>query len=77
MNRTLRMSLETYCFRCDKSVKARTILGFDQILASVHSDEDVEVMHISDHGDHRWKLSAAEKEHLIDRIVKQSSSHIQ
>ena len=62
------MSFTTYCFRCDKNVTAHTLLDAAKLAAALKNDDDVKVMHISDNGDHRWKLSSQEKANLLNHI---------
>ncbi len=57
-----------YCFRCEKKVSAHTLLDTAKLLVALANDDDVEVMHPSDDGDHRWKLNRQEKAKLLNHI---------
>jgi hypothetical protein len=47
-------------------------LSEDAFWSAIGIDGDVEVMHISDSGDHRWKLNRHEKENLRNARAKGS-----
>ena len=49
-----------------------TILGKKELWLALDSDADIEVMHIGEQGDHRWKLNHQEKEHLRKRKAEGS-----
>jgi len=58
------MTFQAYCFECQKKVTAGTMLDGDVLWQSLNSGADIEVMHITEKGDHRWKLNHYEKENL-------------
>lgn len=58
------MNFQAYCFACEKKVSALTILDKAGLWQALDSGADIEVMHTSDKGDHRWKLNREEREHL-------------
>lgn len=64
------MSFLAYCFRCEKKVTAHTLLDAAKLLVALANEYDVEVMHTSDSGDHRWKLNSQEKAKLLSHIRK-------
>jgi hypothetical protein len=64
------MSFLAYCFRCEKKVTAHTLLDAAKLLVALGNEFDVEVMHTSDSGDHRWKLNRQEKATLLNHIRK-------
>jgi hypothetical protein len=66
------MSFQAYCFACEKKVSAITILDKEGLWQALDHDADIEVMHISEKGDHRWKLNQYEKERL--REIKAEGS---
>ena len=61
------MTLQSYCIDCEKKVTAITVLDGAKLWRALHSDADIEVMHVSQNGDHRWKLKTFEKENLRKR----------
>jgi hypothetical protein len=61
-----------YCPECEKKVTAITLLGGDALWQSLDSGAEVEVMHTSESGDHRWKLNKYEKENLRKEKAKGS-----
>ncbi len=64
------MSFVAYCFICEKKVTAHTLLDAPKLLVALANHYDVEVMHTSDSGDHRWKLNREEKARLLNHIRK-------
>jgi hypothetical protein len=58
------MTFQAYCPECEKKVTAITMLDGDVLWQSLDSGADVEVMHTTEKGDHRWKLNNYEKENL-------------
>jgi len=64
------MFFVVYCFRCEKKVSAHTLLDAAKLLVALANDDDVEVMHTSSNGDHRWKLNRQEKANLLNHIRK-------
>jgi hypothetical protein len=64
------VSFVAYCFRCEKKVTAHTLLDAPKLLVALANHYDVEVMHTSDSGDHRWKLNREEKARLLNHIRK-------
>jgi hypothetical protein len=64
------MSFLAYCFRCEKKVTAHTLLDAPKLLVALANHYDVEVMHTSDSGGHRWKLNREEKARLLNHIRK-------
>jgi hypothetical protein len=62
------MSFVAYCFICEKKVTADTLLDAPKLLVALANHYDVEVMHTSDRGDHRWKLNRDEKARLLNHI---------
>jgi hypothetical protein len=59
--------LQSYCTDCEKQVTAITVLDRAELRQAFHTDADIEVMHVSKNGDHRWKLKTYEKENLRKR----------
>jgi hypothetical protein len=51
-------------------VTAHTLLDAAKLLVALANEYDVEVMHTSDSGDHRWKLNSQEKAKLLSHIRK-------
>jgi hypothetical protein len=64
------MSFLAYCFACERKVTAHTLLSADDVLAALNTGDDVEVMHVSDNGDHRWRLNWQEKGNLLQLLQK-------
>jgi hypothetical protein len=64
------MSFVAYCFICEKKVTAHTLLDAAKLLVALANHYDVEVMHTSDSGDHRWKLNREERARLLNHIRK-------
>jgi hypothetical protein len=58
------MTFHAYCPYCETKVGAVTLLGGDELKAALISDADIEVMHLSNNGDHQWKLIKQEKKNL-------------
>jgi hypothetical protein len=58
------MNVQAYCFKCEKTVTALSILADGEFWSAIEKDADIEVMHTADDGDHRWKLNKQEKENL-------------
>jgi hypothetical protein len=58
------MILQAYCPECEKKVTAMTLFHVDLLWQSLDSGADVEVMHTTEKGDHRWKLNKDERENL-------------
>lgn len=61
------MILQAYCPECEKKVTALTLLHVDALWQSLDSGADIEVMHTTEKGDHRWKLNKYEKENLCKK----------
>jgi hypothetical protein len=64
------MFFVVYCFRCEKKASAHTLLDAARLLLALANDDDVEVMHLSDNGEHRWKLNRQEKAKLLNHVRK-------
>ena len=62
------MTFQANCPDCKKTVTALPLLGGNDPRLALDSDEDVEVMHTTENGDHRWSLNKQEKENLRDAI---------
>jgi hypothetical protein len=58
------MSFQAYCFKCEKTVTAFPVDEDEEFWSAVAENADVEVMHVSDNEDHRWRLNNQEKENL-------------
>jgi hypothetical protein len=58
------MILQAYCPECERKVTAMTLLHVDVLWQSLDSGADIEVMHTTEKGDHRWKLNNYERENL-------------
>ena len=61
------MTFQAYCPYCEQTVAAVSTLTDTKLWAALENDADVEVMHVSPDGDHRWNLNHYEKEHLRKR----------
>jgi hypothetical protein len=59
------MTFQAYCYVCEKTVHAGTILSDEDLWQALESGADVEVMHVSDKGDHLWKLNREERANLL------------
>ena len=46
------MSFVAYCFICEKKVTAHTLLDAASLLSALSNDDNIEVMHTSENGDH-------------------------
>jgi hypothetical protein len=57
-------TIQAYCFRCEKTVSAHFLLSAIDLSQVLRIDEDIEVMHSAEDGDHRWKLTYEEKQKL-------------
>jgi hypothetical protein len=66
------MTFLAYCFECSKKVSVMTILSKEELWQALDGDADIEVMHISEKGDHLWKLNYCEKENLRKRKAEGS-----
>lgn len=55
------MNFQAYCFKCEKSVTAYSILDEGEFWSAMGKDEEIEVMHVAEDGDHRWKLNEHER----------------
>jgi len=64
------MTFLAYCFACEKRVSALTILDEEGLRQAADNDADIEVMHTSDKGDHRWMLNRQEKERLREILAE-------
>jgi hypothetical protein len=53
-----------YCYQCANTVNIYPVGPEEEFWRAVEADQDVEVTHPADGGDHRWKLNHAEKENL-------------
>jgi hypothetical protein len=62
-------SFSAYCPHCEKTVTTNTMLAGSQLKAALKSDGKIQVIHVSDVGDHVWNLIAEEKENLQKRII--------
>jgi hypothetical protein len=62
--------MQAYCFKCEKTVSAHAIQSEKEFWSAIESDGDVEVIHVADDGDHRWKLNRREKENLRNTRAK-------
>jgi len=58
------MTSQAYCPYCEQTVAAVSMLTDSKLWPALENDADVEVMHVSPDGDHRWNLNYYEKEHL-------------
>jgi hypothetical protein len=58
------MTFQAYCPNCEQTVAVFPTLSDPKLWAAIDNDADVEVMHASPNGDHRWNLNHYEKEHL-------------
>ena len=58
------MNIQVYCLKCRRTVTVHSILPEDEFWLALDKDADIEVMHVSRHGDHRWTLSELEKDNL-------------
>jgi hypothetical protein len=58
------MNFQAYCYACEKKVSALTILDEAGLWQALDDGADIEVMHTSDKGDHRWRLNREERERL-------------
>ena len=56
--------LLAYCSKCKKKVRAFAILGEMELSFALANDADVQVMHASVNGDHRWSINYPEKRSL-------------
>ncbi len=63
------MSFRAYCPHCQAKVTAGTVLGRAELIAALDSRGEVNVMHVSNGGDHSWSLIKDEKENLRKAIV--------
>jgi hypothetical protein len=64
------MSFLAYCFICEKKVTAHTLLDAASLLSALSNDDNIEVMHTSENGDHCWRLNREEKVNLLNHIRK-------
>jgi hypothetical protein len=62
------MTFLAYCAVCDKNVAAFPLLRDRELERALHTDEDVHVMHATDDGEHTWRLSIQEKQHLREAV---------
>jgi hypothetical protein len=58
------MLFRAYCFKCEKTVSAFPVSKDEEFWSAVAENADVEVIHLTNDGDHRWKLNNQEKENL-------------
>lgn len=59
------MLIQSYCFKCEKTMTINYInLSEAEFWAAIDCNGDIEVMHASNDGDHRWMLNNQEKENL-------------
>ena len=58
------MNIQAYCLKCGKMVTALPVLPEDEFWPALDKDADIEVMHVSRHGDHRWRLTELQKDNL-------------
>ncbi len=63
------MLIQSHCFACEKTVHPVN-LSEDAFWSAIDDDGDVEVMHVSENGDHRWRLNRHEKENLRNARAK-------
>lgn len=64
------MSFVAHCFICEKKVTVHTFLRVDRLLSALSNDNNIEVMHTAEKGDHRWRLNKEEKLNLLNHIRK-------
>ena len=64
------MTFRAYCPFCEKQGTVIPILAADEFWLAVRDNADVEVMHLSGEGGHRWELNNREKEMLRNTQAK-------
>jgi hypothetical protein len=62
-------SFSAYCPYCEKTVAANTMLAGSQLKVALRADGKIQVMQVSDVGDHKWNLIPEEKENLQKGIT--------
>jgi hypothetical protein len=62
--RSQSMMFRAYCPFCEQQVSATPMLDDEKVKGALHENGDVEVLHLSETGDHRWKLNRYEKVNL-------------
>jgi hypothetical protein len=63
-------TIQAYCFRCEKTVSAYFLLSANDLSQALRTNEDIEVMHSAEDGDHRWRLNYEEKQKLREARKK-------
>jgi hypothetical protein len=63
-------TFQIYCPFCEKKVTAGPLLSGNKLQLALDLNADIEVMHISDNGDHRWNLVRNEKEILRNALAE-------
>ena len=68
------MPFLSYCGECQESVTAFPVLDGVELQQKLSTDAEIEVMHVSDVGGHKWMLSKHEKEHLRNYLTRRSAA---
>jgi hypothetical protein len=59
------MTFQAYCPYCEKTVRAFTLLGGNELQLALENNGDIQVVHTPETAsDHMWRLNRQEKEHL-------------
>ena len=64
------MTLQAYCPDCKKTVTAHTLLANSELKRALDTNADVELMHPTPNGDHRWLAAGAARDNLRNAIAK-------
>jgi hypothetical protein len=65
------MSFQAYCPECKKTVTASQVgLTDEELRLALNKNEDIEVMHPSHNGDHRWRPDNQARENMRNSITK-------
>ena len=54
------------CPVCKRRLTVLPVLSEKELWKAVDNDQEIEVMHPSENGDHRWKLTDRDKQNLLN-----------
>jgi hypothetical protein len=55
-----------FCPACKRRLTVFPVLSEKEFWQAVDNDQEIEVMHLSENGDHRWKLTNRDKQNLLN-----------
>jgi hypothetical protein len=60
------------CPVCKRRLTVLPVLSEKKFWRALDNDEEIEVMHLSESGDHRWKLTDRDKQNVLNAKARGS-----